>query len=157
MPNVTREAAVSVGPGTIGERIRQLRRQLDPQMTQRELAERAGVSLDLISKLEQGQKQTALLVSLHKIARALDVDVLLARPTRIDVAESDQDQGVLAIRRAVTAVWEDGDPASLDELKRSARYAWGAYWTSRFDLLGRLLPGFISTARASAREAASPG
>jgi len=158
MPNVTREAAVSVGPGTIGERIRQLRRQLDPQMTQRELAERAGVSLDLISKLEQGQKQTALLVSLHKIARALDVDVavLLARPTRIDVAESDQDQGVLAIRRAVTAVWEDGDPASLDELKRSARYAWGAYWTSRFDLLGRLLPGFISTARASAREAASP-
>src|SRR6266511_6152111 len=122
MPNVTREAAVSVGPGTIGERIRQLRRQLDPQMTQRELAERAGVSLDLISKLEQGQKQTALLVSLHKIARALDVDVavLLARPTRIDIAEDDQDQdrGVLAIRRAITAVREDAEPASIDELRQ---------------------------------------
>jgi len=149
---------VSVGPGTIGERIRQLRRQLDPQMTQRELAERAGVSVDLISKLEQGQKQTALLVSLHKIARALDVDVavLLARPTRIDVAESDQDQGVVAIRRAITAVRDDGEPGSVDELRRSASYAWGAYWTNRFDLLGGLLPNLLTTARATAREADAP-
>src|SRR6266508_1978749 len=106
MPNATREATVSVGPSTIGERIRQLRLQRDPQMTQRELAERAGVSVDLISKLEQGRKQTALLVSLHKIARALDVDasMLLARPSRIDVTDDAQDHGVLAIRRAITAV-----------------------------------------------------
>ena len=96
---------MSVGPSTIGERIRQLRLQRDPQMTQRELAERAGVSVDLISKLEQGRKQTALLVSLHKIARALDVDasMLLARPSRIDVADDAQDHGVLAIRRAITS------------------------------------------------------
>jgi transcriptional regulator with XRE-family HTH domain len=68
---------------SIGERIRQLRVEQKPRMTQRELAERAGVSVDLISKLEQGTKQTALLVSLHKIARALDVDVsvLLAMPS----------------------------------------------------------------------------
>src|SRR6266542_1065748 len=127
-------------------------------MTQRELAERAGVSADLISKLEQGQKQTALLTTLHKIAGALDVDVtaLLARPTRIDVSESDQDQGgVLAIRRAITAIRDDADTASIDELKQSARYGWAAYWTNRFDVLGALLPGFISTARASARESDS--
>jgi len=151
---------VSVGPSTIGERIKQLRLQGSPQMTQRELAERAGVSVDLISKLEQGQKQTALLVSLHKIAGALDVDVamLLARPSRIDIAEDDQDQdrGVLAIRRAITAVREDAEPASIDELRQSARYAWSAYWTNRFDVLGGLLPGFIGAARASAHEAASP-
>jgi len=106
---------VSVGPSTIGERIRQLRLQRDPQMTQRELAERAGVSVDLISKLEQGRKQTALLVSLHKIARALDVDasMLLARPSRIDVADDAQDHGVLAIRRAL---WLAPDPPPFAEI-----------------------------------------
>src|SRR6266545_959085 len=123
MPNATREATVSVGPSTIGERIKQLRLQRDPQMTQRELAERAGVSVDLISKLEQGRKQTALLVSLHKIARALDVDasMLLVRPSRIDVTDDAQDHGVLAIRRAITAVREDDEPAGVSELEQSAR------------------------------------
>jgi transcriptional regulator with XRE-family HTH domain len=128
-------------------------------MTQRELAERAGVSVDLVSKLEHGQKQTALLVTLHKIAKALDVDItaLLARPSRIDAAEDVQDQaGVLAIRRAITAIRDEADTASLDELAQSARYAWAAYWTNRFDVLGGLLPGFISTARASAHETAHP-
>ena len=150
---------MSVGPSTIGERVKQLRLERDPRMTQRELAERAGVSTDLIGKLEQGQKQTPRITTLHKIAAALDVDVtaLLARPSRIDVAEEDQDQGgVLAIRRAITAVWDDADTTSLDHLKQSARYAWASYWTNRFDVLGGLLPGFISTARASARETDSP-
>ncbi len=150
---------MSVGPSTIGERVKQLRLERSPRMTQRELAERAGVSTDLIGKLEQGQKQTPRITTLHKIAAALDVDVtaLLARPSRIDVAEEDQGQGgVLAIRRAITAVWDDADTASLDELKQSARYAWASYWTNRFDVLGGLLPGFISTARASAHESAHP-
>lgn len=150
---------MSVGPSTIGERVKQLRLERTPRMTQRELAERAGVSVDLISKLEQGQKQTALVTTLHKIAGALDVDVtaLLARPTRIDVSEDDQDQGgVIAIRRAITAVSDDADTASLDELKQSARYGWASYWTNRFDVLGGLLPGFIRAARASAHESGHP-
>jgi transcriptional regulator with XRE-family HTH domain len=138
---------------TIGGRIRGLRRESKPRLTQRELAERAGVSVDLISKLEQGVKQTALLVSLHKIARALDVDVsvLLSRPARIDIPSDDQ-AGVVAIRRAITAVHEDGAPTSLDELGRSAGYAWSAYWTNRFDVLGGLLPELLTSARATVRE-----
>src|SRR5438874_2893981 len=138
----------TVGPTTIGGRIRQLRRGRKPRLTQRELAERAGVSVDLIAKLEQGIKQTTLLVTLHKIAAALDVDVsvLLSRPTRIDVAADDQQPaGVLAIRRAITEVWEDHEPAGLEELHRSTSYVWSAYWASRFDLLGGLLPELIPT------------
>ncbi len=158
MPDAAGEAAVTTGPSTIGERIKQLRLERDPRVTQRELAERAGVSVDLVSKLEQGQKQTALLVSLHKIAAALDVDVsvLLSRPARIDMPDSDQDQGVLAIRRAITAVWDDAEPTKVDELRRSIRYAWSAYWTNRFDLLGIVLPNLLSTARASAHATATP-
>jgi transcriptional regulator with XRE-family HTH domain len=140
---------------SIGERIRQLRLQGDPSMTQRELAERAGVSVDLISKLEQGVKQSALLTSLHKIARALDVDasVLIAQPSpRIDTADDSGDGGVVAIRRAITAPTHDADVAPVDELAQSARYAWAAYWTNHFDMLGSLLPAFITTARATAAE-----
>lgn len=140
----------------IGERIRQLRYEQTPRLTQRQLAERAGVSVDLISKLEQGSKQTALLVSLHKIAAGLDVDVsvLLARPARVEVPADDG--GVLAIRRVITAVHEDEDPASLDDLKQSAAYGWRAYWSNRFDLLAAQLPSFLGAARASARTTPSP-
>jgi transcriptional regulator with XRE-family HTH domain len=141
---------------TIGGRIRQLRWERQPRLTQRELAERAGVSVDLIAKLEQGAKQTALLVSLHKIAGALDVDVsgLLAPPARIDVPADDR-AGVLAIRRAITAGSADGEPASLDELSQSLGYAWSAYWTSRFDVLARLLPELLTSSRATVRPTAS--
>jgi transcriptional regulator with XRE-family HTH domain len=69
-------------PPSIGERIKVLRYQQSPRMTQRELAERAGVSVDLIGKLEQGDRQSVLLPTLHKLAAALDVDAtaLLSRP-----------------------------------------------------------------------------
>ncbi len=142
---------------SVGERIRHLRYQQMPRMTQRELAERAGVSVDLISKLEQGTKQTALLVNLHRIAAALDVDVsaLLARPERVEAAVAD-DGGVVAIRLAITALGDDAEPASLDELQRQARYAWAAYWASHFDVLAGLLPDFISIARATVREHGTP-
>lgn len=142
---------------TIGEQIRRLRLQRTPKMTQREVAERAGVSVDLIKKLETGVKQTALLVSLHKIARALDVDVamLLARPEPVEVAD-DNDGGVVAIRLAITAVRSDTEPAGLEELTQQARYAWNAYWTSHLDVLAGLLPGFIAVARATAREHPTP-
>ncbi|MGA9311977.1 MAG: helix-turn-helix transcriptional regulator [Pseudonocardiaceae bacterium] len=56
-------------------------------MTQDDLAAAAGVSTDLIRKLEQGRRHTASIGSLHRIAAALDVDLgeLLGRdsmPTR---------------------------------------------------------------------------
>jgi transcriptional regulator with XRE-family HTH domain len=77
-------------PSAIGARIKQLRLARSPRLTQEQLAERAGVSVDLISKLEQGQRQTARLASLHKLASALGVEVslLLARPS--PVAPSDE-------------------------------------------------------------------
>ena len=131
-------------------------------MTQREVAERAGVSVDLISKLEQGTKQTTLLVTLHKIAGALDVDVsaLLAQPERVDVAGEDQDRdhdrGILAIRRAVTAPDDSAEPASLADLQQSASYAWSAHRGSHYDVLGGMLPAFIGAARAAASRTPSP-
>lgn len=138
------------GQSSIGERIRQLRQERSPRMTQRELAERAGVSVDTVSKLEQGVKQTALIGTLHRIAQALDVDVsaLLARLARIDT-EDGATAGVVAIRRALTALYSEGEPAALGELRGSVNAAWSYYWTNRFDTLGALLPELIVQARAA--------
>lgn len=58
---------------TVGERIKRLRRGV--LLTQDDLAAAAGVSTDLIRKLEQGRRHTASIGSLHRIAAALDVDL----------------------------------------------------------------------------------
>jgi len=142
----------------IGDRIRRLRTGRWPKLTQRELAERAGVSVELIAKLEQGVKQSALLTSLNKIATALDVDVsaLVARPVRVDVSPGGgESSGILGIRRAITTVRVDAEPASEDELRKSATLAWGSYWTNDFGVLAGMLPGFIGAARASVRQTGS--
>jgi transcriptional regulator with XRE-family HTH domain len=116
------------GPGTIGERIRQLRLRRAATMTQRELADRAGVSVDLVSKLEQGVKQTASLASLGRIAAALAVDVavLLSRPSVPSAADAstagpppregplDLDAGVDAVEVARLAERSDIGPDTLD-------------------------------------------
>lgn len=143
---------------SIGARIRELRVGRDPRLTQRELAERAGVSVETISKLEQGAKQSARLTSLNKLARALDVDVsdLVSRPVRVDAPADDEPGGFLAIRRAITTTIVDGEPAGDRELGRAGTVAWGSYWTSRFGDLAGLLPGFISAGRAAVRDTGSP-
>jgi transcriptional regulator with XRE-family HTH domain len=56
---------------TIGDRIRLLRN--DRGLTQEQLAELAGVSTDLVKKLEQNRRQSARLTSLTALAEALDV------------------------------------------------------------------------------------
>ncbi|OLF15413.1 helix-turn-helix domain-containing protein [Actinophytocola xanthii] len=143
----------------LGARIRQLRGTL---LTQRELAERAGVSVDLVRKLEQGQRQTAAVGSLQRIARALDVSLaeLLDKPR--GVPSADPDAGVVAIRRALTPVDDltDGDgpdiePLTLEEAERTATYLWGAYWSGRYELLSATLPNALMQLRATARAVAS--
>ncbi|WP_142056041.1 helix-turn-helix domain-containing protein [Pseudonocardia kunmingensis] len=83
------------GP-TVGQRIAQLR----GDRTQQELATAAGVSVDLIRKLEQGSRHTLSIASLHSIARALDVDAghLLSRTTPLP--DPSEHSGAVAIREA---------------------------------------------------------
>ncbi|MFB6436127.1 helix-turn-helix domain-containing protein [Streptomyces sp. NPDC056411] len=56
----------------IGERIARLRTRR--KLTQEGLAERAGLCVDLVRKLEQGVRQTARLSTLNALARALEVE-----------------------------------------------------------------------------------
>ncbi|WP_405089619.1 helix-turn-helix domain-containing protein [Micromonospora sp. NBC_01392] len=56
---------------TVGERLAGLRR--ESRLTQEQLAERSGISVEVIRKLEQGSRGTARLDTLHALARALGV------------------------------------------------------------------------------------
>ncbi|MBV9139657.1 MAG: helix-turn-helix transcriptional regulator [Pseudonocardiales bacterium] len=88
---------------TLGERIRRLRN--EAVMTQDDLAATANVSTDLIRKLEQGQRQTASLASLSRIAAALNVDLgVLLGPTRSAAAARRDRPQIVAIRDALTNV-----------------------------------------------------
>ncbi|OLF04708.1 transcriptional regulator [Actinophytocola xinjiangensis] len=139
---------------TIGERIRELR---NGWMTQQELATAAGVDVSLIRKLEQGQRHTASVASLHRIARALDVDLgeLFGREALPDAGP---DAGVVALRRAVSDVDDllgglDADPLPLDEARRTVTYLWGTYWSGKFDSLAGLIPPALAGTRATLHEA----
>src|ERR1043165_7350298 len=142
-------------PNGIGARIRKSPHKL---FTQRQLADKALVSVDLIRKLEQGQRHTASIPSLQRIARALDVSIAYLLDKPIALPSQDPSAGVMAIRRALTPV-DDllGDidltepPLPLAEAERTVTYLWGAYWSGRHDLLGQLLPNALLNLRGTAR------
>src|SRR4051794_2060748 len=93
---------------TIGDRLKSIRE--DHALTQEELAVRAGLSRDIIAKLEQNRRLTARLTTLVKLANALDVD-LSHLTDRRDRMGGERDGGsVLALRDALLS------PAFLPDL-----------------------------------------
>lgn len=139
----------------IGARIRELRD--DVGLSQRELAEAAGISIDVVRKLEQNNRQTASITSLQAIARALDVDIAQLLNKATPLPDATPMSGVVAIRRALTSVDEllnpvvgDGnEPVTVAAVERETTYAWGSYWSGRYSLLGTILPQAITRARAA--------
>jgi len=83
----------------IGEQIAVLRRARG--LTQDQLAEAAGVSVDVIRRLEQGVRHSARLNTLSKIAAALGCEMsVIIVPRTIFAPEPDR--GIPAIREALT-------------------------------------------------------
>lgn len=141
---------------TIGERIRRFR---GKALTQQQLADTAGISVDVIRKLEQGKRTGASIATLQKVSKALDVDIADLVGKRYGVPSEDPEAGVVAIRRALTSVndlIDDEDPAepvSIDTASRTVNYAWGAYWGGRYELLSSILPPGLGQLRATAHAA----
>lgn len=137
---------------TIGDRIYQLRTDRVPKLTQKALAERAGVSIDVVAKLEQGRKLSASLESLTKLARALDVSLgeVVSRPGRlIGKQPEDPRSGLLGLRQMLTPL---GVQASVDaseaEVAEAVRGAWSVYYVSSdFDTLTSIIPGLAADAQ----------
>ncbi|MEU0332245.1 helix-turn-helix domain-containing protein [Streptomyces sp. NPDC006193] len=145
---------------TIGDRIRSLREFRD--LTQEQLAERAGVHVDTIRKLEQGQRQSARITTLRALARALDVQLerLVGQPTMTQ--QLHEDGGLIALRDAIQDLRSlPGVPADddLDEVPdehawvSSVKAATTQYWQGEYSELSATLPLLLRDGRAVVRQA----
>ena len=143
---------------TIGERLAKLR--LRRQLTQEQLAEHAGLSVDLVRKLEQGRRQTARLSTLNALARALDVEtsVLVGQPTTFEPADGVDPPSLLALRQAVTPTSDFlgsdenvEDPPGIADLQASLRFTERIRREGKLSEIAALLPQLITDARAATR------
>ncbi|MGV4929602.1 helix-turn-helix domain-containing protein [Streptomyces sp. BHT-5-2] len=143
-------------PG-IGDRIARLRARR--RLTQEGLAERAGLSVDIVRKLEQGVRRTARLGTLNALARALDVETsaLVGKATTFEVRSDGEQPSVLALRQAVSPVSEllgeepdPEDPPGIAALQASLRSTEGIRREGRMAEIGSLLPQLIRDAKAVA-------
>ncbi|MFH8471440.1 helix-turn-helix domain-containing protein [Streptomyces sp. NPDC018000] len=142
----------------IGDRMARLRRRR--KLTQEGLAERAGVAVDVVRKLEQGVRSTARLTTLNSLARALDVEtsVLVGQPATFEVRTEQEQPSVLALRQAVSPVEsvlgeepDPEDPPTLAQLRAALRSTERIRREGRMGEIGLVLPRLIADARASAR------
>jgi transcriptional regulator with XRE-family HTH domain len=148
-------------PGPIGRSITTLR-DFRGGITQEDLAERSGVHVDTIRKLEQGARQSARIDTLRKLARALDteLDRLLGHPTVTQ--HSPDDGGLLALRDAiqdvdtlpgVPAAVLDDEPPAADEWMANVKQATALYWGGGYSDLSGTLPLLLRQGRAVTRDA----
>ncbi|MFE6690759.1 helix-turn-helix domain-containing protein [Streptomyces sp. NPDC057743] len=142
---------------SIGDRIARLRARR--KLTQEGLAERAGLSVDVVRKLEQGVRRTARLSTLNSLARALDVEpsALVGKPSTFEVRGDGEQPSVLALRRAVAPVSEllgedpdPEDPPGLAALQTALRSTERIRREGRMAEIGALLPQLINDAKATA-------
>ncbi|MCQ8829719.1 helix-turn-helix domain-containing protein [Streptomyces malaysiensis] len=142
----------------LGDRIARFR--VRRKLTQERLAERAELSVDVVRKLEQGQRQTARLSTINALARALDVEpsVLIGQPTTFEARQEGDSPSVLALRQAISPLTEllgeDADPEApptVGALRAALRSTERIRREGRMAEIGVLLPQLIRDARTAAR------
>lgn len=135
---------------TNGQRIKILRGR---DLTQNDLAERAGLSIKTVQKAEQGG--TVSLPTLLRIATALDADLAVVLGQHAPGRGADREQRGLL--RAVAAAVHDTAagyvpprvPTLRDQdLAAIVETAWQVYWAADYVELGAFLPGLLYAARA---------
>lgn len=141
----------------LGDRLAKLRRMAD--LTQEGLAEKSGVSVDVVRKLEQRRKQSARLPTLHALAKGLDVELttLLGDPPAVPSTGDAEPPELVAVRRAIMPplfapppVSDGADRLSLPMLRAEIADAWTLYHAAEFGRVMEVLPGVIADARLAA-------
>lgn len=139
---------------SISDRVRELRRRRG--MTQEELAERAGLGLTVVKKIERGG--TARMETYHQLARALGVTtVWFISASSPEPAEASIDDMVLAdMRSAINPPvglgghplygTADGEHPNLPMLDRAVKAVAAAYHADQYDDLAVLMPALVRSA-----------
>ncbi|WP_432123640.1 helix-turn-helix domain-containing protein [Streptomyces sp. C10-9-1] len=138
----------------LGDRIARLRRLAD--LTQEGLAERSGVSVDVIRKVEQRRKHSARLPTLHSLADGLGVELtaLLGNPPAVPSSGGAEPPQLVAVRRAIMpplfappAAPTGAEPLSPTLVRAEIADAWTLYHAAEFARLMDVLPGIVLDAR----------
>lgn len=141
----------------LGDRLARLRRLAD--LTQEALAERSGVSVDVVRKLEQKRKHSARLPTLHALSQGLGVELtaLLGDPPGVPSTGEADPPALVAVRRAIMPPLfapppepNGAEQLSLPLLRREISDGWTLYHDAEFGRLMEVLPGIIADARFAA-------
>lgn len=136
----------------LGDRLAQLRRLSG--LTQEQVADRAGISVDVVRKLEQHRKHAARLPTLHALARGLGVELttLIGDPPAITANGVQDPPALVELRRAVMPSLvprADGNVVvqTIDGLRDQIADSWSQYHAADFTPLMTALPPIITQAR----------
>ncbi|MEV6514037.1 helix-turn-helix transcriptional regulator [Streptomyces sp. NPDC051642] len=138
----------------LGDRLVRLRRLAD--LTQEGLAEKSGVSSDVIKRLEQKRKHSARLPTLHALAQGLGVELtsLLGDPPGVPSTGDADPPQLVAVRRAIMPPLFAPPPEpngaerlTVPLLRQEIADAWTLYHGADFGRLMEVLPGVINDAR----------
>ncbi|WP_406507809.1 helix-turn-helix domain-containing protein [Streptomyces sp. NBC_00212] len=141
----------------LGDRLTRLRRLAD--LTQEGLADRSGVSVDVVRKLEQKRKHSARLPTLHALSKGLGVELtsLLGGPPGVPSTGEADPPALVAVRRAIMPPLfapplepSGADRLSLPLLRAELTQGWTLYHDAEFGRLMDVLPGIIADARLAA-------
>jgi transcriptional regulator with XRE-family HTH domain len=141
----------------LGVRLRRLRRMTG--LTQEALAEKSGISSDVIRRLEQQRKHSARLPTLHALAKGLGTELtgLVGDPPAAPSSGDAESPALVALRRAVMpplfvppTVRDGADELSISTLRQEIAAAWTLYHAAEFDVAMSALPGIIADARLAA-------
>jgi transcriptional regulator with XRE-family HTH domain len=138
----------------LGDRLARLRRLAG--LTQEQVAEKSGVSVDVIRKLEQHRKHSARLPTLHALAGGIGVELtsLLGDPPAVPSNGAPEPPALVELRRAIMPSLVPRAPdlsdlgsLSLQVLRQEIADGWSLYHDGDFGRLVTVLPGIIADAR----------
>ncbi|MER6048158.1 helix-turn-helix transcriptional regulator [Streptomyces sp. NPDC001793] len=141
-----------------GQRVKEVRKRRG--LTQTELAKASGVSVSAIRKLEQGERETARLETLRKLAHALRVPTmrLAGEPNEEDAGADTVDRWSTvreALERPPMALELDDEPPTVRGVGAALRETEPLFSGDHFAALSVLLPSLLRDADALGSEGRS--
>ncbi|MFE3756007.1 helix-turn-helix domain-containing protein [Nocardia tengchongensis] len=130
--------------GDLGQRVQSVRKRRG--LTQRELAANSGVSLSLIRKIEQGERDDTRIETLRRLAVALGCPLTALIGSAPRAPESRNGAMWVATRRAIEAPAEQvrAEPPAEADVAETLAAAVRLYHENRYELLARILPGLVA-------------
>jgi transcriptional regulator with XRE-family HTH domain len=145
---------IAAGDVHLGDRLVRLRRLAG--LTQEQVAEHSGVSVEVIRKLEQHRKHSARLPTLHALASGLGVELtsLLGDPPGVAPNGTPDPPSLVELRRAIMPSlvprapdMSDLGSLSLQVLRQEIADGWSLYHGGDFAMLLTVLPRVVAEAR----------